>query len=424
MKAAMKEAMKAAMRKGWCPGALAPMRSGDGFIFRLRLTHGALSFERAKIFADLSRRFGNGAFDLSARANLQLRGVAEADVAALQAELAALGLLDADPRIEAARNLIPSPLAGHDPSAALDARPLVEELERLIAAHADFARLPPKFGFAIDGGGFLPLDVQPDVVLAAVAPDRLTVTLGGVVAGEIAPREFSATVLGVVAKFLALRQDDRRLAATVARLGVAALAPGLGASAGSSAAERTLAPTPDAKILGAHPLGAKAFVGAGLLFGRISAEELEFLAEAAEQAGAAELRLTPWRAILAVGLDPDHAEALAGLLAARHFLLDAEESRRAFIACPGAPACSSALGDARALALRLAPSWAAGRGKIHVSACEKGCAFPHSAPTFVTRGEQADFIADGLAHDAPDLRNLDFAAMQAQLQKLVEDRAS
>ncbi len=63
------------LRKGWCPGALAPMLSGDGYIFRIRLLNGVLSFERAQIFADLALRYGNGAFDLSARANLQMRGV-------------------------------------------------------------------------------------------------------------------------------------------------------------------------------------------------------------------------------------------------------------------------------------------------------------------------------------------------------------
>ena len=62
-----------------------------------------LSFERAKIFADMARRHGNGAFDLSARANLQMRGVSVDKVEVVQDEIAALGLLDSDPRAEAVR---------------------------------------------------------------------------------------------------------------------------------------------------------------------------------------------------------------------------------------------------------------------------------------------------------------------------------
>ncbi len=120
------------LRKGWCPGALAPMLSGDGYIFRLRLVNGSLSFERARKFAELARRYGNGAFDLSARANLQMRGVGVEDIPALQAELAALGLLNSDLRAEAVRNIVPSPLAGFDPTALIDARPLVEVLDALL----------------------------------------------------------------------------------------------------------------------------------------------------------------------------------------------------------------------------------------------------------------------------------------------------
>ena len=35
------------MRKGWCPGALRPMRSGDGLIVRLRPSCGELSAAQA-----------------------------------------------------------------------------------------------------------------------------------------------------------------------------------------------------------------------------------------------------------------------------------------------------------------------------------------------------------------------------------------
>src|SRR6516165_9398314 len=202
--------------KGWCPGALAPMLSGDGYIFRLRLTNGILSFERAKIFADLARRFGNGAFDLSARANLQMRGVPGEKIADLQDELRALGLLDADARAEAVRNVVPSPLAGFDSSAPLDARPLVTALEALLALEKALHELPAKFGFSIDGGGLLPLrGVETDVAFAALpgAPPYLALSLGGRVAGAVAPGDICAAAEGIARNFLRLRGQDRRMSA-------------------------------------------------------------------------------------------------------------------------------------------------------------------------------------------------------------------
>jgi precorrin-3B synthase len=426
--------MNAIQRKGWCPGALAPMQSGDGFIFRLRLTNGVLSFARAKIFADLARRYGNGAFDLSARANLQMRGVAEDRVAALQAELAALGLLDADARAEAVRNVVPSPLAGLDPTAPLDARPLVAALEAQLTGDKLYQALPPKFGFSLDGGGALPLDgVETDIDFTALpgAPPRLAAALGGVFAGTLAPDDLGAAVEGPVRAFLALRGEDRRMSATVARLGVAALIANVSVIA--SEANPSIEPVSQdgllrrfarndgahyARVLGVQSCGETHFVGAGLLFGRIGGDALEALAQEAEAAGATELRLTAWRAILAVGLISASAEKLAATLTAQGFILNASDPRLVFAACPGAPACNSALADVRALALQLAPHWRADAGRIHVSACAKGCALHAKALTIVAEADGFAWIDHGLAREEPQARGLDLATLQKKLDLL------
>jgi precorrin-3B synthase len=408
-------------RKGWCPGALAPMLSGDGYIFRLRLANGILSFERAKNFAGLARRFGNGAFDLSARANLQMRGVPGEKIADLQNELRALGLLDADARAEAVRNVVPSPLAGFDPSAPLDARPLVASLEALLARETALHDLPAKFGFSVDGGGHLPLwDVETDIGFAALpgASPRLALSLGGRPAGELAPRDICAVAEKVARNFLRLRGQDRRISAVVARLGVAPLLDGVAVVAPPPAREEASARYDN--ILGAQQGGGQNFVGAGLLFGRIEADALEALAKQAQALGAAELRLTPWRAILAVGLERSAAVELARRLARLGFLLDARDSRLVFAACPGAPACSSARGDVRALALALAPNWSAQIGRVHISGCEKGCAFNAPALTLVAEADGYALIDFGLAREKPSARGLDLAALQSRLISLAQ----
>jgi precorrin-3B synthase len=413
-----------ALRKGWCPGALAPMLSGDGYIFRLRLVNGSLSFERARKFAEMARRYGNGAFDLSARANLQMRGVGVEDIPALQAELAALGLLDSDPRAEAVRNIVPSPLAGFDPTALIDARPLVEGLDALLIREEALHDLPPKFGFSVDGRGALPLrGVETDIGFAAFVDDegpRLRVALGGIVVGSITPEHFSATAENLTRNFLRLRIDERRMAALVARLdatvGVADLFKNVPIDI--EAPQRILTPIGPDKFLGPQRCGDRNFVGAGLLFGRVEADALESLAQAAEACGAAELRLTPWRALLAVGLARTNAEALARRLKTCGFLLDAADPRLAFTACPGAPACSSAQGDVRAVALALAPYWRADAGRVHVSGCVKGCALHGRALTIVAERDGFALIENGFARDEPVARRLDLAGLQARLQKL------
>ena len=64
--------------KGWCPGALRPMQSGDGLIVRVRPQSATFSPDELGVLADAARHFGNGHIDLTRRANLQIRGVSEA----------------------------------------------------------------------------------------------------------------------------------------------------------------------------------------------------------------------------------------------------------------------------------------------------------------------------------------------------------
>ena len=76
--------------KGWCPGALRPMRSGDGLVVRIRPHGGRLSPAQATGIAELAERFGNGLIDVTNRANLQIRGVSDAGHASLIEGLARL----------------------------------------------------------------------------------------------------------------------------------------------------------------------------------------------------------------------------------------------------------------------------------------------------------------------------------------------
>jgi precorrin-3B synthase len=414
------------LRKGWCPGALAPMLSGDGYIFRLRLLNGVLSFERAKIFADLARRYGNGAFDLSARANLQMRGVGAENIGALQKALAALGLLDADKRAEAVRNIVPSPLAGFDSTALIDTRPLVEALNAMLVRENALHDLPPKFGFSVDGRGRLPLRcVETDIGFAAFRDEdedclRLRVALGGIVVGSILPAHFLATAEHLARNFLRLREDERRMGALVARLdgtvGLIDLFENVPLDI--EAPQRSPIPLGPDTFLGAHECGGDSFVGAGLLFGRVTADALATFADEAQDCGAAELRLTPWRSLLAVGLAQDKARELARRLEPHGFLLDADDPQLAFSACPGAPACTSAQGDVRAVALALAPLWRADAGRVHVSGCVKGCALNQRALTVVARGNGFTLIENGLARDEPDAVLPDLAALKEKFTAL------
>ncbi|MCP4207764.1 MAG: cobalamin biosynthesis protein CobG, partial [Shimia sp.] len=129
--------------KGWCPGAYRPMMSGDGLVVRVRPLMARLSRAQVLGLCEAAERFGSGLIDLTSRANLQIRGVAEADHDAVLDALHQLDLLPDDPALESRRNILISPLWREEDNTHLVASELVARLSEL-------PELPPKMGYAID----------------------------------------------------------------------------------------------------------------------------------------------------------------------------------------------------------------------------------------------------------------------------------
>jgi len=77
------------LRRGACPSLSAPMQTGDGLLVRLRPAAPALTGEDLLALAGLAREHGNGLIEITARGNLQLRGLTEASVPRLAAGLSA-----------------------------------------------------------------------------------------------------------------------------------------------------------------------------------------------------------------------------------------------------------------------------------------------------------------------------------------------
>jgi precorrin-3B synthase len=394
------------MIKGWCPGALRPMESGDGLIVRLKISCGVVDLALAEHIAGWSQRWGNGQIDLTNRANLQLRGVSVDSLPFLQDALAEQGLLDGNIGGEAVRNVISSPLAWLDPGAVLDVRPLVKALEDRLAGDAALHDLPAKFGFLIDGGGWLGLgDVRADVRFAAVDGPAFAVGLDGVASewfGPIDPGQLVETAIALARVFPTHQGPDiRRMRDLVERIGAAAIAADVGLAGASF---EQLGGGAGAS-LGLFEIGA-AFLGVGLPFGRIAAGELANVAQCAADSGATEIRLTPWRAILIPLPTIAAAKALSGKLAPTDFILDPADPRRRVAACSGAPSCLHGTTSTRDDATRLAALIDSG-SFLHVSGCAKGCAHPRSAPvTFVGRDGLYDVVYDGVPSDSPLLSGL------------------
>src|SRR4029079_7304855 len=96
-----------------------------------------------------ARELGDGHLDLTARANVQLRGLAPGAERELAGRLQEAGLLPSSTH-ETVRNIIASPLSGLD--SASDVAPFAAELERRLCADPELSALPGRFLFAFDDG--------------------------------------------------------------------------------------------------------------------------------------------------------------------------------------------------------------------------------------------------------------------------------
>jgi precorrin-3B synthase len=409
-------------RKGWCPGALRPMETGDGLIARVRTPRGRLSLDQAAAVAECALRCGNGALGLSARGNLHLRGLSERTLSRLHARLGDAGLIDADPEVERLRNIVVSPLDGLDPDTLLDLSPSAAALETRLGADKDLRRLPAKFSFVLDALGRLPLaDVDADIRFEASREQALAIFLAGedALAAECAPGETGEIAVRLGRAFVRLagagERSPRRMRALAQRMGAMAVFAEAGLEARPRARSQRRASLSD--LLGAHEYGAKVVVGAAAAFGEIAAGRFLALIERAGALGASGLRLTPWRAFLIAGLDREGAQSMLGSIAGLGFIARADEPRLRIAACPGAPACMHGRRPVREDAARWAALMPKGEGVVlHLSGCAKGCARPAATAATLTATEVGyDLILAGKAGDPPALRGLSNASIEALL---------
>jgi precorrin-3B synthase len=351
-----------------------------------------------------------------------LRGLSECTLPDLHSHLSDAGLIDADPGVERLRNVVVSSLDDLDPDALLDLGPSAAALEMRLAEDEDLRRLPAKFSFVLDAQGRLPLaDVDADIRFEGAGADGFDVFLAGedALAAECAPAETGEVAARLGRAFIRLAGSGdgapRRMRALIERRGAKAVFAEAEYETRPRARSHRRASLRD--VLGVHEFGAAVVVGAAAAFGEIEASRFKALIERAWAHGANELRLTPWRAFLIVGLDPRGAEAMLGSIVRLGFVANADEPRLRVAACSGAPACMHGHRPAREDATRWASLLRKGEGVVlHVSGCAKGCARPAATAATLTATEMGyDLILAGKAGDPPARRGLSNAEIEELL---------
>ncbi|WP_375408586.1 hypothetical protein [uncultured Methylobacterium sp.] len=433
-------------RRGWCPSLARPMPTGDGLLARIHPPLGILTPAQARAVAEGARRFGNGHIDVTARANLQIRGVTELTRAPLAALLdgASLGDVRADGGPQ--RLTLTSPLAGPEVLALaraieavglgirrLPAKALVTieraPLPRPVVAPGPGSPCADAPGVRERVGGLSATDADIRLLIidedTTPCPGRATGTidpcsLALALAGPDGPEWFvSMTPREAIAAIEAALQT---LAASGARR-LRDLPPALRTGLLNRLGPAALPPRPDASASLIPGLTELADGSTSILvdapFGRCGADALDRLADHAE-ALASDLHLSPSRGFVLVTANLGGARHAGDALSRLGFITRADDPRSAVAACPGAPACASGSTATLADAARLAEAFQpfAARGlRAHVSGCSKGCAHPAAADlTLVGNDGLYGIVLGGPPSPMPAMR-LTFEAALERLRR-------
>ena len=351
-----------------CPGALQVHQAADGALARVRLPGGMVRPAELAALASVSSRFGSGTLELTARGNVQIRGIT--NTAALADEIARAGLLPPATH-ERVRNIVASPLSGRLGGLA-DVRGWVGELDAAIRAQPALAALPGRFWFSIDDGRGDVSQLGADVGVHLV-DDATVLLLAGRDTGVRLPMaDVVSTMVAVAVRFIEVRGKAWR----VNELDdPSALVPG----ADLSTPQFTDGTAPPVGWI--HQDDGRVALAAVVPLGILPARVAEYLA-----AIDAPLVVTPWRSVLVCDLDDAVADAALRVLAPLGLVFDKDSPWLSISACIGSPGCAHSAADVRADAVLAAQTDVAGTRR-HFVGCERACGSPPTGEVLVATGE-------------------------------------
>jgi len=363
----------------------------DGGICRIKLPGGLLLADQADAVAAAAERFAGGVIEATNRGNLQIRGIGS-DHAGLVASLLEAGLGPRDAASDDVRNLMLSPLAGHDPAMLLDVRPLAGQILDVLQGTPRFHQLSAKFAVQLDGGESVAMLEHPhDLWLSALHLEQrdwlafglASCPAAGPVLGAVPLEQGLALVRAVLERFLDLASPAQsRMRQLLQGCPVDVFINGLGLQVRRDAAvlawQRQASQRP---WLGAVAQRQGMALGVAPPLGRLSPAMLRGAAQVARQWGDGSLRLSPWQSLMLTNIAAEGFEQARVELSALGLLCQPTEPLARMVACTGSSGCAKGLAETKADAVELAGLLGAGApGSLHLSGCPRSCAMAHVAP--------------------------------------------
>jgi sulfite reductase (ferredoxin) len=395
---------------------LAGGKNGEGkatefFMLRIGLPNGLLTSHQLRVIGGITKKFARNLADITTRQNIQLHWLTIADLVEVVDTLTEIGLSPKGACGDVVRNVTGCPLAGIYHDELIDSSPLAVEVARTLTANTAFYNLPRKFKISVSG---CPLWCNyPEINDVALTATKHVVDGKEEVGYTLRVGGGLSTEPHIAARIPAFIRQDQALAAVIAAAEIFRDADVLRenrAKARSKYLFMKFGWTPESYLeVLESKLGYKLIpspaedeniaddiyrdhigitqqrqpglssVGASVLRGRVTGDQLQKLADLAEQYGNGQLRATIMQNIIIVNVPNEKTAALVIELNTLGFQVDVSAFWRGAIACTGTEFCKLAITETKGFA-----KWVVSEMedrlpgfdqqiKLHVTGCTNSC---------------------------------------------------
>jgi sulfite reductase (ferredoxin) len=379
------------------------------FMLRIRIPNGLIRSHQLRTIADVTDRYARGIADLTVRQNIQLHWISVEALPEVLDALAQSGLISMGACGDVTRNITGCPLAGVDAEELCDASPLALQATEALVGNADFYNLPRKFKVCITGCRvWCAYPEINDIGLTAIRRETggksevgFSLRVGGGLSTDphLAVRLNAFVqwkqVMPVIKGIAELFRDSEKLREhrERARLKFLFLKHGWTPNDFQKELERRIGFRLDPAVpetapddvyrdhVGIHDQKQPGYryVGAAVLRGRITPEQMRAAADLADRFAEGELRTTNMQNLLIVNVPRQNAEPLARDLDEIGLRVGGSPFWRGAIACSGSEFCKLAITETKSFSRWLVeeleerlPGFEQ-HLKLHVTGCPNSC---------------------------------------------------
>jgi len=377
----------------------------DYFMMRIGIPNGILTSHQMRVIGELTRKHARNLADITVRQAIQIHWLTIESLPEVVDALSAIGLSPKGACGDVVRNVTGCPLAGVAADEIVDASPLARDVSRLLSGNSEFYNLPRKFKISVTGcPSWCSHPEVNDIALTAVEHNGqvgYSLRVGGGLSKDphLAVRldafVLPEQVLPVVRAIAEIFREQQVLRDSRDRARLKFLFLRFGWTAKTfldeihARVDFKLQPAVPERIpddiyrdhSGIHPQRTPglSYVGASVLRGRLSGDQLVAAADLADAYGSGSLRTTVSQNFVIVDV-PNHKTAeLAGKLNLLGIHVDGSSFWRGAIACTGTEFCKLAITETKGFTRWLVdeledrlPGFDQ-QLRLHVTGCSNGC---------------------------------------------------